>query len=241
MFYHYCNYCRTWPADFKSLDELSAVLHQHKFPYKLKDFETLGYKSYVCSNCNSSDRDRLYKMYLEKYLPAKKVKLLEFAPAEPIRQWLTKLDNVEYRSADLFMKNVDDEVDITNMEIYQDNYFDFFICSHVLEHVNDDTLALTELYRILKPGGKGILMAPIITKEGAFDEDPNEGNIAERWRRFAQDDHVRIYERKIFLERVKSSGFTVEELSYRQLGLINFIKSGIRLKSKLYVVSKDKK
>ena len=47
------------------------------------------------------------------------------------------------------MAGVDDVVDITDMPMYADGSFDFFICSHVLEHVSDDRRALNELYRIL--------------------------------------------------------------------------------------------
>ena len=143
-----------------------------------------------------------------------------------------------YRSADLYMKNVDDKVDITDMKIYKDNTFDFFICSHILEHVEDDKAALSELYRVLKPGGMGILMTPVINKKGIQDEDPSVKNKHERIRRFAQDDHVRLYQRSVFIERVKAAGFKIHTYSYWNLGILNFLRNGIRFKSKLYVVEK---
>ena len=71
------------------------------------------------------------------------------------------------------MENVDDKVDITDMTIYPDNHFDFFICSHMLEHVFDDRKALRELYRILKWGGQGILVVPIVLSIDEIDEDPS--------------------------------------------------------------------
>lgn len=240
MFYHYCNYCMQGPANFNKLDELGKTLQKYKFPHALSDFETLGYKSYNCSKCHSSDRDRLYKLYLEKYIAHRELlKVVEFAPAEPSKKWLTSLQNVQYRSADLYMENVDDRVDITDMKKYKDNSFDLFVCSHVLEHVNDDEKAMKELYRILKPNGIGILMVPIITKKGAFAEDVDEDDISERWHRFGQDDHLRIYDRETFLERTRSAGFNIEQLDYKKLGIINLIRLGVRLKSKLYVVSKE--
>jgi len=43
---------------------------------------------------------------------------------------------------------------------FTDNSFDVIFCNHVLEHIPDDTKAMNELYRILKPGGWGIFQIP---------------------------------------------------------------------------------
>lgn len=241
MFYHTCTFCGAKGVNFGSIEGvLGDNLKKYGFPYELKDFETLSYKTYQCLNCDSADRDRLYKLYFDKYVSTNKpLNILEFAPCEPIRKWLTATKNVTYRTADLYMKGVDDKVDIMDMKkTYKNNTFDFFICSHILEHVEDDMKALKELRRILKKGGKGILMAPIITKPGAQDEDPSVKKVSERWRRFAQDDHVRIYDRETYLERIAAAGFKVTVYTYRQLGIVSMLRNGIDLKSKLYVVEK---
>ena len=107
------------------------------------------------------------------------------------------------------MAGVDDKVDISNMWLYDNNQFDFFICSHVLEHVPDDHKALSELHRILKPGGTGILMVPIILGLEEIDEDPFETDESERWRRFGQHDHVRVYSKEGFLKRARDAGFFI--------------------------------
>jgi SAM-dependent methyltransferase len=233
-----CNLCGTKDPGYNSLNDLQAKLSNFGFPYAIKEFETLSYKHYACKKCGSSDRDRLYKLYIEKYLIEKEINLVDFAPSPPLRDYLKSKNNITYRFADLMMLDVDDRVDITDMKIYNDNIFDFFICSHILEHVRDDVGALNELFRILKPGGKGILMTPIVNKNGAYDEDIYEKNTSERWRRFAQDDHVRLYDKKVFVERVKSAGFSIEEFNFIKLGLCSIIKNGISLRSKLYIVKK---
>lgn len=46
-----------------------------------------------------------------------------------------------------------------------DNAFDVIFFNHVLEHIPDDERALSEVYRILKPGGMVILGVP---NEGVF-------------------------------------------------------------------------
>jgi len=84
------------------------------------------------------------------------------------------------------------EMDILDIK-YDDNFFDFILCSHVLEHILDDRKALSELFRVLKPGGKGILQVPIEeTREHTF-EDFSIVNQEERARLFGEQDHVRLY------------------------------------------------
>jgi ubiquinone/menaquinone biosynthesis C-methylase UbiE len=39
---------------------------------------------------------------------------------------------------------------------FEDNQYDVILCNHVLEHIPDDTKAMQELYRVLKPGGMAI-------------------------------------------------------------------------------------
>jgi 2-polyprenyl-3-methyl-5-hydroxy-6-metoxy-1,4-benzoquinol methylase len=43
---------------------------------------------------------------------------------------------------------------------FDDNTYDIILCNHVLEHIPDDTKAMQELYRVLKPGGMGIFQIP---------------------------------------------------------------------------------
>ncbi len=49
------------------------------------------------------------------------------------------MDLFDYKTADLSMENVDFKVDMMSM-LFDDESFDFFICSHVLEHVDSDDL-----------------------------------------------------------------------------------------------------
>lgn len=237
-----CNLCGNEAKKFISIkDELSMILKQHRFPYPLWRFETLNYNAYTCPTCGASDRDRLYALYLKKKVLniRKKITLLDFAPSENLASFIKKHRNVKYRSADLFMDNVDDTVDIQDMNIYPDDTFDFLICSHVLEHVPNDRAALNEINRVLKPGGEAIIMVPIIWFGGKFDEDPDEQRENERWRRFAQYDHIRLYTKKEFTRRVSDSGLIIQTYTARQLGLANFKKFGISARSVLYVMRKQ--
>ena len=213
-------------------------LARHGCPYSLDDFETMNHRRYLCPVCGSVDRDRLYKLYVDRFLQPDGVRrVLEFAPSAPLSAYLRSRADLKHRTADLMMGGVDDVVDITDMPMYADGSFDFFICSHVLEHVSDDGRALGELYRILAPGGHGIVMTPV-APEGSFDEDPAVTDERERWRRFAQFDHVRLYDRSTLCSRIRKSGFEVSALDSHTFGDETFARHAIALGSVLYIVHK---
>ena len=250
LFYPLCslNYLYTCPVcgkrvkDFLYLsDYFTKNLRRYGHPYGLEDYETLNFSQYGCPHCGATDRDRLYALYFVKKLillpKDKTVSILDIAPS-PLRPVLLKEKRVRYRCADLLRSDVDDNVDVMDMHIYEDNSFDVFICSHVLEHVEDDKIALSELFRILKPGGWGILMVPINLVNTIVDEDPTIKDAAERWRRFGQFDHIRLYSKQGFVQRVKETGFLVYQLGIDFFGNATFQRNGISPKSVLYVVEK---
>jgi len=215
---------------------------RHGFDYQNRKAETCCIQAYSCPHCEASDRDRLYALFLREQLPPGGAlpgfSLLDFAPAPALSEHIRRHYPVRYRTADLYMTDVDDRVDITRMDIYPGQYFDAFICSHVLEHVADDHRALCELYRILKPGGWGIVMVPIDLTLRVIDEDPTITSEAERWRRFGQGDHVRIYSKDGFIHRLQAAGFDVLQYGATHFGTETFVRHGIAGGSVLYVVKK---
>ena len=84
-----------------------------------------------------------------------------------------------------------------------DNTFSVIYFNHVLEHIPNDSRALAEVYRILKPGGRVVLGVP---NEGAmfwqlaYRFQPSTG---------ATTDHVHFYTAGSLRKKCEESGFTV--------------------------------
>lgn len=238
-----CPVCGNDIQEFVPLPSFYAEnLKKYGWPFTFDDAETINPDQYSCPRCGASDRDRLYALYLKKVFQTKTSSdtplLLDFAPSPALQTFLRSYPNLRYLSADKYMPDVDLALDIIDMSQIQPGTFDIFICSHVLEHVPDDRQALAELFRILKPGGFGILMVPIVLAIDEIDEDPGLEDVGERWRRFGQDDHVRLYSKTGFLERVEKAGFTVSQYGADFFGREAFSRHGITSQSILYVAEK---
>lgn len=83
---------------------------------------------------------------------------------------------------------------------YPDNFFDLVAAFDVLEHIENDTLAINEIYRVLKPGGRFISIVPAFSfLYSSHDKALN---------------HFRRYDKKTIQERLSrfksiESGFWV--------------------------------
>jgi SAM-dependent methyltransferase len=174
-----------------------------------------GYRSNSrCKVCYSVDRERLLYLYLKNKtsLFSEKTKLLHVAPERALSSIIKQLPHIEYLTADLSSNEVMVKMDITKIQ-YDDNCFDAVICNHVLEHIIDDTKAMRELYRVLKPNGWAILQVPISRTLAKTYEDTSIVTPEEREHKFGQFDHVRIYASD-YVDRLRESGFKVEEFNW---------------------------
>lgn len=99
---------------------------------------------------------------------------------------------------------------------FKDNSFDICFCGWVLHHFPDASVALSELVRVLKPGGK-IALA-----------EPNESNLAVRFSRFVEDLPIvrgwvlgagwdtpnrTVHKHKYYIEALRKQGITDIELN----------------------------
>lgn len=162
----------------------------------------------------SLERHRLLWLYLKNetdFFTAPK-KVLHFAPEQAFYKRFRNQKNLKYTTTDLYSPLADVKADICNLP-FEDNAYDLILCNHVLEHIPDDTKAMQELYRVLKPGGMGIFQIPQdLNRETTF-EDNTITDPKERAAIFGQYDHVRVYGRDYF-DKLRSIGFKVDEVDY---------------------------
>ncbi|MGL1889339.1 MAG: methyltransferase domain-containing protein [Reichenbachiella sp.] len=232
-----CNVCENEQIEFKQLPfHFFRELQKNQYIHSIFCLETINIEHYSCSKCGASDRDRLIALHLNE-IKKKNSNVLDFAPSNALTH-VVKKNITNYRSTDLYMTSVDDNVDITNMNIYSDQQFDFILCSHILEHVQDDMKAMSELFRILKNDGEGIILVPISLHMEEDYENKNVTTDEDRWKHFGQDDHVRQYSKKGFLKKLRNVGFTVRQLDEKYFGVNTFKKYAIYPTSVLYIVTK---
>jgi predicted SAM-dependent methyltransferase len=118
------------------------------------------------------------------------------------------------------MEDVDLRLDLENVEL-PDGSAGLVICNHVLEHVND-TKALAELARLLRPGGALVCSVPIVEGWESTYEDPTITDPKLREVHFGQHDHVRLYGRD-FRTRLSAAGFTsIEETTCTGADAVTF-------------------
>lgn len=162
----------------------------------------------------SLERHRLLWLFLKKETDffTAPLKVLHFAPEQAFYKRFRKLKNLAYTTTDLNSPLADVKADICNLP-FAENSFDVILCNHVLEHIPDDTKAMQELYRVLKPGGWGVFQIPQDLNRQTTFEDNAITDKAERAKIFGQYDHVRIYGKDYF-EKLRAVGFNVAEINF---------------------------
>jgi SAM-dependent methyltransferase len=170
-----------------------------------------------CWVCHGSSRDRLIKLYVERFVPrprGRPLRVLHMAPEKGLSAWLSRAEGVAYTAADINPTryyHLDDvqRMDLTALPV-EDGSVDLMLCCHILEHVPDDGAAMREIRRVLADGGVALLQTPIALRASATDEDFGPLDDAERIRRFGQKDHVRLYTDPDYVARLEAAGLAVE-------------------------------
>lgn len=163
----------------------------------------------ICWRCGAHERHRLLWLYLERHpqLLAEPGSLLHFAPEWCLEHRLRRAAGLRYATADLDPAKGELQLDITRLAL-PDGSFAAILCSHVLEHVDDDRTAMRELFRVLAPGGWAIVMVPLDLGRATTYEDASIREPADRERAYGQWDHMRMYAADI-VGRLGEAGFEV--------------------------------
>jgi len=125
--------------------------------------------------------------------------------------WLISRSS-EYLNVDLHNPAMR-RMDLTNLEL-PDGCKTLVWCSHVLDDIPDDRKALSEIFRVLAPGG--ILVLQVTIGGETTYEDSSVVTKADRLQKFLWEDHVRLYGRDL-KERIEDRGFECQILSVADL------------------------
>lgn len=193
----YCPLCKSW---------LRAFIEY--LPAKRKDA--------LCPICLSLERHRGHWYFLRKstdLLNGEEKSLLHVAPEESLVESFSSIENVDYLSIDLNSPLAMRHMDLTDMPLGDDT-FDVIYCSHVLEHIVEDGKAIAELYRVMKPGGWGIIQIPVSGDETI--EDFSVTDPEELLKLYGHREHVRLCG-KDYIRRLESGGFKVKVVNIKDI------------------------
>jgi len=194
----------------------------------------------LCPGDLTLERHRLMWLFLKDhstFFKQDKLNVLHMAPEQCFHTLFKKQSNLEYTTADLVSPIADLHFDLHEIPL-ADNKYDVIFCNHVMEHVTDPIKCMSELYRVMKPGGWGIMQVPQDWNNEKTYDDPTIVTPEDREKHFWQKDHLRLFG-KDYPEYLKQAGFNVKEFiqiehySAEQIERYRLDKNEI-----LYIVSK---
>lgn len=182
-----------------------------------------------CPRCNAKARHRRVWLFLEERTRLFRDRLTVFhvSPKYALSRRLARMPNLEYVAGDIGRRpNVSVRMDLTAVPV-KDSRFDAVICVHVLEHIQNDRAAISEMHRILKPGGWALISVPIRLDRPTY-EDASVVSAAAREAAFGETTHVRFYGLDL-QDRLAAAGFEVtldlaadlDEATKQRFGLLD--------------------
>jgi SAM-dependent methyltransferase len=127
-----------------------------------------------CPYCGSNVRMRMQFLvmnYLACKMDLSSLTIYHFSPEVLSGEYYKEMFG-DYLTAGLTEKPVDCPADLTNLP-FPDLSCDFIFASHILEHIQDDARALSEIARVLKPNGIAVLPVPIVQEKTVEYGGPN--------------------------------------------------------------------
>ena len=165
-----CNWCEG--TEWNNPDNVP----EDKWP--LAQFGLVELSTIECASCGSKPRQRCLKQTLDQNRTTEwqQYKTLQLSPdlLPIISHWFNEFEVSEY--------NGENSIDLEDANRL-DNTYDLISCIHILEHIKNDTVAIEELIRILKPGGQVYIMVPqpalpsnAITRDWGYPDENDYGH-----------------------------------------------------------------
>jgi SAM-dependent methyltransferase len=179
-------------------------------PRLLAELDCIGsdLDHFACPRCGSHDRERHLFLYMSRSGLLQELRgkvVVHFAPERHLADIIARAAPARHIKCDLFPNGPDvRREDLLDMSFESDSV-DLFIANHVMEHVNDDRQAVSEISRVLKVGGRAILQTPFSPVLVRTWEDAGINAPEARLQAYGQADHVRHYGRD-FVDRIESFG-----------------------------------
>tara|TARA_B110000444_G_scaffold21946_1_gene18185 strand:- start:82 stop:789 length:708 start_codon:yes stop_codon:yes gene_type:complete len=171
----------------------------------------------ICPKCRSFARTRLLAYCFSYFSFEKLDEILHVAPS--IGEYIFIKNNIKYNRYNTLnlikSSHIDIIDDLTNLSI-DSNSYNLIIAWHVMEHIPDDDKAISEMYRILKPGGNILLCVPIFPKGNNKTFENKEIDYIDYERIHGHSDHCRSCGLDYF-KRFESVGFSTETLFVKNL------------------------
>ena len=194
----------------------------------------------LCPYDLTLERHRLMWLYLTRktdFFSAESLKVLHIAPEQCFLPHFKKQNNLDYTTADLVSPIADIHFDLHDIPL-EDNQYDVVFCNHVMEHVDDPIRCMSELNRVMKPGGWAIMQVPQDMSRTETYEDKSITSPEEREKHFWQKDHVRLFG-KDYPSYLEKAGFKVDEFDLNtEFDATEVVKFRLMQKEILYIARK---
>ena len=158
-----------------------------------------------CPRCLAVGRDRfIYLCLYQRVQPTRRLRLLETSPRLGDHYRNTMARRVRYLASDYDERahKASVKLDLQQLELPDDS-IDVLLTAHVLEHVPDTDAALSEIFRVLRPGGRMLLQVPVGQAATAPPPEPEfHGDNTPVFWRFGMD----------LTERLRKHGFQASVL-----------------------------
>lgn len=158
--------------------------------------------SKVCPKCDSKPRQRILKVALEQgdfIVPSARIVHVSPQGERGIATWLRSI-KVNFLSIDIQPGKAMKVMDLTQLD-FPNNTIDVVVCCHVLEHIENDIMAIKEIYRVLRNNGVAIFQVPIY------------GEITKKVQTPAKHDHFHVWHPGFdYSKRYEQIGFKVSSI-----------------------------
>lgn len=212
---NYCLFCKKYCR----LNLPHGTLLTISKKYLKKGVPTKGLRvNAVCPTCGSYDRERFLNYILENHsaIYSENFHILHIAPEKNIKDKFGG-KNPNYITGDIQFGKASQIIDLTDMKSqFNENYFDYIICSHVLQDIVNEKDAFNEIKRVLKNNGFLILSIPICFQMSKTLENHKLKSPIERLIQFGNRNHVRMYGND-YLNRLNDFGFTVQQFQANKI------------------------